>query len=389
MTSPKLEAFLLGLGDELARRFRVERGHPGIERILEEAEAHIEDTLAELIDQGATPEAATQTALSRFGTPSRVARAYGALEAPSFIAPPASPSIPLWRQLGRAASPWLSDVRLALRFLSKSPAYTVAFVLTLGLGIGANTAIFSVVYGVWQKPLPYRDDSRLVYLRHSADLAGIRNVLFSVSEIRDYRQQSRSFSGITEFSAMTFNMLGLDEPRRVRAGIVSGNYFEVMGLGARIGRTISASDDAEAAPAVAVLTYDYWQGEFGGDPDVVGRRVVMNDRSVEIVGVAEPAPPYPERTDLYVNLVTSPHHLSASMVDDRVHRMTEVFARLAPESSLSTAQVEIEEITRRLHEAHSEAYDPAQGYRVSVSFLRDQLAEGARPTLVMLLGLFA
>ncbi|HXV62768.1 MAG TPA: ABC transporter permease, partial [Vicinamibacteria bacterium] len=393
--SRKLHAFLRALRKELASRFRVEPSHPGIERILDEAEAHLEDAIAELVGGGASVDGATATALSRFGTPSRVARAYGALETPSFIDPHAG--VPAWRLVLRSFRErmdwnrwqWITDIRLAIRFLSKSRAYTLAFVLTLGLGIGANTAIFSVVHGVWLHPLPYRNEDRLVYLRHAANIAGIDNVLFSVSEIKDYREQSRSFDGITEFSAMTFNMIGLDEPKLVRAGIVTGNYFDVMGLGARLGRVISSHDDGEAAPAVAVLTYDYWLRQFAGDPEVVGRQVTMNDRSVAIVGVAEPAPPYPERTDLYVNLVASPHHLSASMVDDRTHRMTEVFARLAPDTTLQSARVEIEEITRRLHEAYPEIYDTTHGYDVSLSLLREQLAATARPTLLMLLGVAA
>jgi predicted permease len=390
--SRKLEAFLLALRKELAARFRVAPSHPGIERILEETEAHLEDTIAELVDRGSTREAATTAALSRFGTASRVVRAYGALEAPSFIHPHGE--VPRWRRLLRrfqtpGLTEWISDLRLAVRALARSPGYLLAFVLTLGLGIGANTAIFSVVYGVWLRPLPYRDGSRLVYLRHSARLAGVDNATFSVPEIDDYRQHSPSLAGVAEFSAMIFTMVGVDEPRRVRAGIVTGNYFEVMGLGARLGRVISKSEDGEAAPAVAVLAYDYWHRLFGADPAVVGRTVTMDDRSVEIIGVAEPAPPYPERTDVYVNMVVSPHHLSASMAHDRVHRMTEVFARLAPDASLASARAEIDAITRRLHEEHPEAYDPAQGYEVSVTALRDQLAAEARPTMFMLLGVAA
>ncbi|MGH9337274.1 MAG: ABC transporter permease, partial [Vicinamibacteria bacterium] len=388
----KLEAFRRALRKELAALFRVEPTHPGIERILEETETHLEDAIEALVEIGATTEEATLTALSRFGTASRVARSYGALQAPSFIDPHARhEDVPAWRRILRGfQSPrWFSDLPIAIRGLSRSPGYTLAFVLTLGLGIGANTAIFSVVYGVWLRPLPYRDGSRLVYLRHSASLAGIDNATFSVPEIDDYRKHSPSLEGVAEFSAMTFTMLGVDEPTRVRAGVVTGNYFEVMGLGARLGRVISRSEDGEAAPAVAVLTYDCWRRLFGADPAVVGRAVTIGDRSVEIIGVAEPAPPYPEQTDMYVNMVVSPHHLSASMTHDRVHRMTEVFARLAPDASLASARTEVEAITCRLHEEHPEAYDPAQGYGVSVTGLRDELAAEARPTMFMLLGVAA
>ncbi len=395
--SRKLEAFLLALRKELAVRFRVEPSHPGIDRILEETEAHLEDAIEELIERGLPSETATTTALSRFGTPSRVARAYGLHQAPSFIDPEAHVSV--WRRLVRAFrspggrfSSWtqlVSDLDVVVRGLARSPGYTLAFLLTLGLGIGANTAIFSVVNGVWLRPLPYRDGDRLVYLRHSAKLVGIDNATFSVPEIHDYRTDSPSLEAIAEFSVMPFTMLGVDDPKRVRAGIVSGNYFDVMGLGARLGRVISRSEDGEAAPAVAVLTHDSWHRLFGADPAVIGRTVTMNDRSVEIIGVAEPAPPYPERTDVYVNMVVSPHHLSAAMTHDRVHRMTEIFARLAPDASLTSARSEVEAISRRLHDEHPEAYDETRGYDVTVTRLRDELAAEARPTMFMLLGVAA
>ncbi len=392
----KLEAFRRALRRELATLFRVDPSHPGINRILEETDSHLEDAIEALVEGGAGTEDATTTALSRFGTATRVALAYRSLKTPSFIDPHAD--APWRRVLRHFQSPdgrfsnltqCFSDLQVTLRGLARSPGYMLAFVLTLGLGIGANTAIFSVVNGIWLRPLPYRDGDRLVYLRHSGTLAGLDNVTFSVPEIDDYRKHSPSLDGVAEFSAMTFTMLGVDEPVRVRAGIVTGNYFEVMGLGPHLGRTISKSEDGEAAPMVAVLSYDYWNRLFGADPAVVGRTVTIDGRSVEIIGVAEPAPPYPQRTDMYVNMVVSPHHLSASMTHDRVHRMTEVFARLAPDASLSSARSEVEAITDRLHEEYPEAYDPTMGYDVSVTRLRDELAARARPTLFMLLGVAA
>jgi predicted permease len=386
-----LEAFLLVLRRELASQFRVEPSHAGIDRILEETRAHLEDAIAELIDRGAGNESATAAALSRFGTASRVARAYGS-QAPSFIRPEAD--LPAWRRwlrrlLGSGSTGWVPDAKVAARGLARSPGYTIAFALTLGLGIGANTAIFSVVNGVWLRPLPYRDGDRLVYLRHSAKLASLENAFFSVPEIDDYRRRSASFEGVAEFSSMTFTMLGLDEPTRVRAGIVTGNYFEVMGLGARLGRVISEIHDGEAAPSVAVLAYASWHRLFGADPAIVGRTLTINGRSVEIIGVAETAPAYPDRADIYVNMVVSPHHLSATMNHDRVHRMTEVFARLAPGKSLESARAEVGAITESVHHQHPEAYDPTRGYEVSVTRLRDELAAEARPTIFMLFGVAA
>ena len=278
------------------------------------------------------------------------------------------------------------DVRLAVRSLARSPGFAAVFVLTLGLGIGANTAMFSAVNGVLLRPLPHEDGDRLVYLRHHAERAGIPNTLFSVPEIEDYRQGVPSFAAVAEFSAMTFTMLGYDTPRRVRSGIVTGNYFGVMGLSATLGRTVGPEDDGAEAPSVAVLTEEYWRRVFGADPDVVGRTVEINGRSTTIVGVLEPSPPYPEATDLYVNMVTSPHHMDASMQHDRVHRMTEVFARLAPGATVETAGVEVDAVTARVHGDHPEAYDEGSGYAVRVTPLKTQLTVRARPTLLILLG---
>lgn len=278
------------------------------------------------------------------------------------------------------------DMRLALRSLARSPGFTAVFVLTLGLGIGANTAMFSAVNGVLLRPLPHEDGDRLVYLRHHAERAGIPNTLFSVPEIDDYRQGVPSFASVAEFSAMTFTMLGYDTPRRVRSGIVTGNYFSVMGLTSTLGRTVGPEDDGREAPSVAVLTDEYWRRVFGADPDVVGRTVEINGRSATIVGVLEPAPPYPEATDLYVNMATSPHHVDATMQHDRTHRMTEVFARLAPGATLDAASVEADAITARIHADHPEAYDEGSGFTVRVTPLKTQLTARARPTFLVLLG---
>lgn len=278
------------------------------------------------------------------------------------------------------------DVRHALRGLTRIPGYALVFVVTLGLGIGANTAMFSAVNGVLLRPLPHQGGDRLVYLRQSARLAGIDNALFSVPEIDDYRRGSPSLGAVAEFSALDFTILGLDAPRRVRAGIVTGNYFEVMGLSATLGRAVGPEDDGEGAAAVIVVSDAYWRSAFGADPDIVGKTVEINGRTGTFVGVAEPVPPYPERTDIYVNMATSPHHMDASMSDDRGHRMTEVFARLSPGATLESARTEVGAIASRLQAEHPEAYDGASGYAVAVTPLKTQLTSRARPTLLLLLG---
>ncbi|HEX6133726.1 MAG TPA: ABC transporter permease [Longimicrobiales bacterium] len=276
-------------------------------------------------------------------------------------------------------------MRYAIRSLLKAPGYAALVILTLALGVGANTAVFSVVRGVLLRPLPHEGEDRLVYLRQSAERAGLDDVKFSVPEIIDFRENAEALTGFAEFSAMPFTMLGGDRPEQVQAGIVSGNYFEIMGLGALLGRAIEASDDGPDAQPVMMLTYDYWQSAFGGDRDVLGRTYRMNGRVVTIVGVAEPAPPFPGETDVFVNLVTSPHHLDATMVHGRSHRMTDVFARLVPGATLERAQAELDGIATRMYRDHPENYDAAAGYAVTISPLRDALTSNARNTLFLLM----
>jgi putative ABC transport system permease protein len=275
------------------------------------------------------------------------------------------------------------DVRYAARSLARAPYFAAAAVLTLGLGIGANTAVFSVVRGVLLRPLPHAEGDRLVYLRHSAELAGIDNTVFSVPEIIDYREAG-ALSGIAEFSANTYNLTARGEPAQVLAGIVTGNFFQVMGLRPEVGRLFDAGDDGAAADPVIVLTYDYWMRAFGGDPTVVDEVVELGGSAATIVGVLQPVPHYPERTDILVNMVTSPHHLSATMVHGRTHRMTEIFARLSPAATVEQAQTEIDQISTRIHAEYPEAYEAAAGYKVTVSPLADVLTQRATSTIYLL-----
>jgi putative ABC transport system permease protein len=280
----------------------------------------------------------------------------------------------------------LQDLRFAVRTLTRTSGFTIAVVLTLALGIGANTAVFSAVRGVLLRPLPHEDGENLVYLRQTAEGAGVDNALFSVPEIVDYRTSATALTAFAEFSQMTFNMLGNEDPVQVDAGIVTGNYFDVMGLQPVVGRLFNANDDgAEAAP-VFVLSHDYWLSAFGGDSAVVGRTLRVNNFVSTIVGVLEPAPVYPEATDIYVNMVTSPHHLDATMVHGRVHRMTEVFARLAPGATMSEAQADLDRVSATIHRDNPEAYEAAADYRVTISPLQDVLTRDARNTLTLLMG---
>src|SRR5579859_7375951 len=233
---------------------------------------------------------------------------------------------------------FLADLKVALRSLWRSKGLAATVIVTLALGIGANAAIFSVVRGVLLRPLNNRDEDRIIYIRQSAKGIGVDNTAFSVPEIQDIKASVKSVGEFGDFSTIGFTMIGLGEPREVRAGVVGGTYFDVMGLHPAVGRLLDMRDDGPNAEGAAVLTYRFWKTAFNSDPSVVGKTVRLGTRSATIIGVLEPTVPYPADTEIIVNVVTSPHHLSATMVQGRVHRMTELFGRLAPGATLDRSE---------------------------------------------------
>ncbi len=279
----------------------------------------------------------------------------------------------------------LTDFRFALRSLARVKGLTITVIVTLALGIGANAAIFSVVRGVLLRPLANEDEARLIYIRQSAPGVAVENVNFSVPELRDLRARVRTLSAFGDFSTIEFTTVGLGEPRVVRAGVVGGSYFEVMGLRAVRGRLLGPADDGPQAAGAAVLTYRFWTTGLQSDPSIVGKTIRLGDRTATIVGVLEPSVPYPSETEIIANVVTSPHHLDATMVEGRVHRMTELFGRLAPGVALDTARAELRAAHGAILKEHPEAYPSNADFRIDAVNLRDQIVSPARTVLLVLL----
>ena len=277
------------------------------------------------------------------------------------------------------------DLRQGARSLFHVKGLALTVVVTLALGIGANAAIFSVVRGVLLRPLVNRDEDRLIYIRQTATGIGADNANFSVPEIRDFQSRSKTVAEFGDFSVIEFTLIGLGEPRVVRAGVVGGSYFNVMGLKPVAGRLLDATDDGPKAAGAAVLTHRFWSTALGSDPGVVGKTVRLGDRSATIVGVLEPSVPYPSETEIIANVVTSPHHLSATMVDGRVHRMTELFGRLAPGATLDTARAELRTIHAAMLQDHPGSYPKDGDFRLEAVGLRDQITSSARTVLLVLL----
>lgn len=280
------------------------------------------------------------------------------------------------------------DARYALRSLLKSPGFALATILTLALGIGANTAIFSLIHGVLLEPLPYRNGSRLVVLQQSAPKGNVENLAFSVKEVYDYRDQNQTLDGLVEHHSMTFTLLGRGEPERVSTGVVSAEFFDVLGVKPLLGRTFRPEDDDRGAPAVLVLSNGYWQRSFGGEADVVGRTVEMNDRTHTIVGVLPPIPQFPTEHDVYMPTSACPFRSAAElrMNENRsAFRGMTVFGRIRSGVGLENVRADFRTIAARFERDFPETYPATAGYAVEATPLQEALTAGARPTLFVLL----
>ena len=285
--------------------------------------------------------------------------------------------------------PFLRDLKVAVRSLARVPALWLTIAVTLALGIGANSAIFSIVRGVLLRPLANRDEDRLLYLRQSAPGIGVENASFSVPEINDLDTGlKKTITELGTFSPIDFTIEGLGEPREIHAGVVDGNYFDVMGLRPIIGRLLNPRDDGANAAGAAVLTYRYWHASLNSDPNVIGKTIRLGSdqqtRSATIVGVLEPSVPYPVETELISNVVTSPHHLSATMVTGREHRMTEVFARLAPGADLDSARAELRTVHAGMLAAYPSVYRSRDHFQIDVTRMHDQINSRAKTILWVL-----
>ena len=283
---------------------------------------------------------------------------------------------------------FLRDLKIAARSLARVRTLWVTVALTLALGIGANAAIFSVVRAVLLRPLANRDENRLLYLRQSAPGIGLANATFSIPEIQDIGKGLKTIKELGTFSEVDFTIVGLGTPREIPAGVVDGNYFDVMGLHPVLGRLLTPADDGPNATGAVVLTYKFWSSSLHSDPSVIGKTVRLEGfggpRNAVIVGVLEPSVPYPVATEIIANVVTSPHHLSATMVTGREHRMTEVFARLAPGANLDSAQAELRTVYAAMMSAHPEVYKPANHFKIDVTRMHDQINSRANTILWVL-----
>ncbi|HEX4681378.1 MAG TPA: ABC transporter permease [Gemmatimonadaceae bacterium] len=275
----------------------------------------------------------------------------------------------------------MQDIRFAVRTLGRTPMFSLLAILTMALGIGANTAAFTMVHGVLMRRLPYAGDDRLVRVRQPSATAP--DVAFSVLEVADYRAQVKDFAAVSEYHSMPFQLYGTGEPQRVQTGVVSDNFFTMLGVKPLLGRAFLPGEEAVGAPAVVLLSYRYWMKNFAGDPRVVGTKFTMNDRIHTVVGVLPPLPPYPDDNDIWMPAGACPFR--DNLMNNRRGRMLSQFAMLAPGVSPGRATKDVATIAARLHQQYPDAYPAARKLSTAVAPLHDELTARSRPLFLTLL----
>ncbi len=281
-----------------------------------------------------------------------------------------------------------ADLRYGTRTLRKNRGFALMAVLTLGLGIGANTATFSVINGVLLKPLPYENGERLVLIQQSATQAGQQGIGVSIKELFEYRAQLASFDELVEFHQMSFDLLRRGEPDRVATGVVSPNFFNALGIRPLLGRTFIPSDDDHGAEAVLVLGHSYWRTKFGADTNIIGQMFEMNDRPHTVVGVLPAVPHYPNEVDVYMPTSACPFRAAAERnieANRRAFSALQVFGLLKPGAAPETAATEVTTVAQRWARDFPQVYRPGTGFQARTANVLEQLTSNAREMLLILL----
>ncbi|HEX8724611.1 MAG TPA: ABC transporter permease [Gemmatimonadaceae bacterium] len=272
----------------------------------------------------------------------------------------------------------------ALRSLRRARGFSVLAVATLGLGIGANSAIFSLVDAALLRRLPYGNGTRIVHVQHASSQFG--DARFSIPEIADLRAQSHAFDAVVEYHSMAFQLYGHGDPQRVQTGVVSDNFFQVLGVRPLQGRLFEPGEEAVGAPPVVLLSYKYWVNVMGSDPHAVGSTFIMNDKVHTVVGILPPLPTYPNDNDIWMPAGACPFRSAPAAMASRTARLPTVFARLKPGVTLAQARSDVATIDDRMRIDHPEAYPASANLRSTVTPIDTEMTATSRPVLALLFG---
>src|SRR6185295_3431828 len=325
----------------------------------EEMRFHLERDIDQNIRSGMNPEDARYAALRSFGgvdqskEECRSARGVGLIE-----------NI-------------VRDITYSLRVLLKSYAFTIVVILTLALGIGANTAIFSFANGILLRPLPYPQSDRLAVIEETAPRNGITNMGVAYPNFLDWRDQNTVFESLaTDFGTSRFSMTLGGEASEIRGSRVSYGLFEVLHVWPQLGRTFTVNEDRPDTDGVVILGYDLWQRNFGGDPNILGKTVVVSGRARAVIGVMPRGFRYPEESQLWVPLAVTPQ------IYTRQDHGLEAIGRLKDGVSVAQAQAEMDRIAARIEELNPLSNT---GLNVRVTSLHESLSGNYRDALLILL----
>ncbi|HEV8146360.1 MAG TPA: ABC transporter permease [Bryobacteraceae bacterium] len=340
------------------------------ERLMDgEIEYHIEQETLENMRRGMSRREARRAALQDFGGVARIREecreAWGT----------------------ELAGNLYRDLLFALRGLRKNFVYTFAVVITLALGIGSNTALFSVLRSVVLRPLPIRDGDRVVMLERVDQKNITIGYGFSFPEMEFYRRHSPALEDIAEFHRMSFTLLGHGDAQNVDTAVVGANYFDFMGLKALHGRTFLPGEDAHGAAPVMVLSHRYFLANFAGDASVVGTTVRLNDRVHTIVGVLPPIPEFPARTDVYMPTSSCGTRSNPDFLTSHGSGLLRLYGRLKPSVTVEQAQRDFEGAVARYREAYPESDAASVAWSPHLALLSEEIAKNARPTFLLLFGI--
>jgi putative ABC transport system permease protein len=274
----------------------------------------------------------------------------------------------------------LKDLRYGMRSLLKRPGFFAIAVITLALGIGANTAVFSLVHSVLLRPLPFPDQDQLMVAWKKDTASNTPFVELSVAEIRDWQKQNESFSAVAAMPTTVYGygyvLTGLGEPVQLESAKVTGQFFSVLGANAALGRVFDDSDDQLNSPNVVVLSDRVWRERFAADPNIVGQAITLNQQAFTVIGVMPPSFAFPKGVDLWKPLMAG---MNPRQADHRGVTYLQAIGRLKPGVAVAQAESELNTIIERIAQEHPQTQ--AGGHRVVLTPLTDHLFGNAKPAL--------
>ena len=281
----------------------------------------------------------------------------------------------------------IEDIQFAIRSFIKTPAVSSLIVVTLALGIGANAAIFSMVHNVLFAPLPFGDGEQLVKLETNNPSINRFDVPVSVPTALDYIAKNETFDHLVEYHQMPFTLLGHGEPANVEAGVVSWDFFEMLSVRPLLGRTFLPGEDEPGAKPLIVLSHQFWREKFGGDPNVVGRNLQMNNAVHQVIGVLPPLPAYPFLNDIWIGSSSCPGRGSDTFINQRSRPISMLYGKVKAGVSLKTASTDINTISGNLSVTYPDDYPASQGLSNTLTSMRVDMTGEAGPTFYLLMGI--